>query len=418
MSLLCHNDRWFMDGVALTAVAAEFGTPCYLYSATSLQQHYQEYAQALASYPHLICYAVKANANLSLLQYLAQLGCGFDIVSAGELSRVLAVGGAAQHVVFSGVGKSDADLQAALNAGIYCFNVESAAELQRLNQLAAASAKIAPISFRVNPEVDANTHPYIATALNHSKFGIAYAEAIALYQQAAALPHIQVIGLACHIGSQLTTLAPFVEALDKLLSLAVQLEALGIKLQHLDMGGGLGVPYHDESPPTINAYVNTLLTKLKPYPYRLILAPGRSLVAQSGVLLTRVEYLKSTPHKQFAIVDAGMNDLLRPTLYGAWHNIIAVTPRSTAAIAYDIVGPVCESSDCFASARPLAIDAGDLLAVLDVGAYGMSMSSNYNTRPRAAEVLIDTQGQARLIKSRETLEGLLADEKAHLTSPL
>jgi diaminopimelate decarboxylase len=400
------------ESVALDAIANEFGTPCYVYSSAALTEAYRNYDQAFAGHPHLICYAVKANPNLAILNLFAGLGAGFDIVSGGELARVLAAGGDPGKVVFSGVGKTAAEMEAALNAGIHCFNVESESELARLNEVAGRLGKIAPVSFRVNPDVDAKTHPYIATGLKKNKFGIAYADAPRLYREAARMAHLKVVGVDCHIGSQLTESSPFAEALDKVLDLVDRLAADGIELQHIDLGGGLGVRYQDETPPAMSEYAGVLLSRLQGRPHKLVLEPGRSLVANAGLLLTKVEYLKHGEAKDFAIVDAAMNDLMRPSLYDAWHDVQAVRERAGEKRSYEIVGPVCESGDFLAHDRDLALAENDLLALLSAGAYGMSMSSNYNTRPRAAEVLV-TGKNASLVRRRERVDELFENEIVH-----
>ncbi|MDD5365857.1 MAG: diaminopimelate decarboxylase [Gallionellaceae bacterium] len=397
------------EDVALDAIAREFSTPCYVYSSAALTEAYRAYDDAFAAHDHLICYAVKANSSLAILNLFARLGAGFDIVSGGELARVLAAGGDPGKVVFSGVGKTEAEMEAALNAGIHCFNVESESELARLNAVAERLGKIAPVSFRVNPDVDAKTHPYIATGLKENKFGIAYDEAPRLYREAAGLAHLRVVGVDCHIGSQLTESAPFAEALDKVLDLVDRLAADGIGLHHIDLGGGLGVRYQNETPPAMSEYAAVLLSRLAGRTQKLILEPGRSLVANAGLLLTKVEYLKHGETKDFAVVDAAMNDLMRPSLYDAWHDVQAVRERAGQKRRYDIVGPVCESGDFLARERDLALAENDLLALLSAGAYGMSMSSNYNTRPRAAEVLVSAE-KVLLTRRRERVEALFSDE--------
>jgi diaminopimelate decarboxylase len=403
------NDRLHCEAVALDAIAERFGTPCYVYSGAALDTAYRAYDTALAGHPHLICYAVKANSSLALLNRFARLGSGFDIVSGGELARVLAAGGDPAKVLFSGVGKTAAEMRAALQAGIHCFNVESESELQRLNRVAGELGKHAPISLRVNPDVDAGTHPYISTGLKDNKFGIAHDQALRVYREAAAMAHIRVVGIDCHIGSQLTEVAPFAEALDKILGLVDQLGVEGIVLEHIDMGGGVGIRYRDEEPPELTDYAATLLHGMKGRGQTLIIEPGRSLVGNAGVLLTRVEYLKHGEHKDFAIVDAAMNDLMRPALYEAWHDIQPVVARSGAARLYQVVGPVCESGDFLGHDRSMNIEEGDLLAILSAGAYGMSMSSNYNTRGRAAEVLVDAS-RCDQIRARERIEQLFENE--------
>jgi len=404
------NDSLHVEQVPLADIAARFGTPCYVYSRAALTDSYSQFANALHGRDHLICYAVKANSNLAILNIFARLGAGFDIVSGGELQRVLAAGGDARKVVFSGVGKSVAEMRMALEAGILCFNVESAAELERLNEVAGSMGKVAPVSLRVNPDVDAKTHPYISTGLKQNKFGVAYGEAIALYREARDLPNLRITGMDCHIGSQLTEVSPFVAAAEKILALADALATEGIRLEHLDLGGGLGIRYRDETPPAIADYVAALLDVLRGRSEKLILEPGRALVGNAGVLLTRVEYLKHGEEKNFAIVDAAMNDLMRPALYDAHHEILPAIREGHAAQTYEIVGPVCETSDFIGHARNLSIAPQSLLAVLSAGAYGMSMSSNYNTRPRAAEVIVD--GSAVYpVRERETIMQLYAGEK-------
>jgi len=399
----------FAEGVALSAIAARFGTPTYVYSRAHIEAQYRAYDDALAGAPHLVCFAVKANSNLGVLNLLARLGAGFDIVSRGELERVLAAGGDPHKVVFSGVGKSREDMRRALEVGVHCFNVESEAELERLQDVAAGMGVKAPVSLRVNPDVDAGTHPYISTGLKENKFGIDIEQAEEVYAQAAAQPNLEVIGIDCHIGSQLTTLSPFLDALDRLLLLVDRLAARGIAIRHLDLGGGLGVRYRDEQPPAPGEYIAAVRQRLDGRGLALLFEPGRSLVANAGVLLTRVEYLKHTEHKDFAIVDAAMNDLIRPALYQAWMDIVPVTPHGGEVCSYDVVGPICETGDFLAKDRELALVEGDLLAVRSAGAYGFVMSSNYNTRGRAAEVLVDGE-QAHLVRRRETLEELYAGE--------
>ena len=397
------------ESVPLTAVAERFGTPCYVYSRAALTNALLEFQQELSGLDALVCYAMKANSNLAVLNVFARLGAGFDIVSGGELQRALAAGGDPQKIVFSGVGKRVDEIRQALDAGILCFNVESAAELERLNEVAGSHGRKAPISLRVNPDVDAKTHPYISTGLKENKFGVAFEEALALYRRAAELPHLTINGIDCHIGSQLLDAAPFAEALDKLLQLVDRLQSEGIQLHHIDLGGGLGIRYRDETPPSIQDYLAPLLGELKNRRLKILFEPGRRLVGNAGILLTRVEYLKPGEAKNFAIVDAAMNDLARPALYDAWHDIQAVTPRAGSPRAWDIVGPVCESSDFLGRERPLDLQAGDVLAVMSAGAYGMTMSSNYNTRPRAAEVMIDGDTM-HLIRRRETINDLYAHE--------
>ena len=391
-------------------IAAKFGTPCYVYSRASLNDSWNQFSSALQNREHLICYAVKANSNLAILNLFARLGAGFDIVSGGELQRVLAAGGDARKVVFSGVGKSSSEMRMALDANVLCFNVESSAELERLNEVAHDAGKVAPISMRVNPDVDAKTHPYISTGLKQNKFGVAYGEAIELYKRACELENLRIIGLGCHIGSQLTQVSPFIAAVEKILKLASVLKDDGINLEHIDLGGGLGICYKDETPPAIADYVAALLSALGERSERLILEPGRALVGNSGMLLTRVEYLKYGEEKNFAIVDAAMNDLMRPALYDAYHEILIASHEKHVRNRYEVVGPICETGDFIGHARELNIGPHSLLAVLSAGAYGMSMSSNYNTRPRAAEVMID--GDAiHLVRERETISQLYSGEK-------
>ena len=413
-SFTLKNGVLHAESIALPALAEQFGTPAYVYSRSALEDALREFHDVLAAHPAgqggLVCFAAKANSNLAILNIFARLGAGFDIVSGGELQRVLAAGADPQKVVFSGVGKTANEMKQGLDAGIFCFNVESAAELERLNDVAGQCGKQAPVSLRVNPNVDPKTHPYISTGLKEAKFGVAYDDALALYRRAAALPNIAVSGIDCHIGSQLLDPAPFSEALDRILVLLDQLTAEGIHIHHLDLGGGLGIKYKDEQvQPTVAAYLTPLLDKLVGRGLKVVLEPGRRLVGNAGLLLTRVEYLKPGEGKSFAIIDAAMNDLMRPALYEAWHDILPVTPRSSATRSYDVVGPVCETGDFLGQARPLAIEAGDLLAVMSAGAYGMAMSSNYNTRPRAVEIMVDGE-QSFVIRQRETVEQLYAGE--------
>ena len=404
-----RDGELFAEGVALTAIAERFGTPTYVYSRAHIEAQYNAFADALQGMPHLVCFAVKANSNLGVLNVLARVGAGFDIVSRGELERVLAVGGSADKIVFSGVGKTRDDMRRALEVGVHCFNVESTDELERLQMVAAEMGVRAPISLRVNPDVDAGTHPYISTGLKENKFGIAIADAEDVYIRAAQLPNLEVIGVDCHIGSQLTTLDPFIDALDCLLALIDRLSDCGIYLRHIDLGGGLGVRYRDEEPPLAADYIKAVRERIEGRELALVFEPGRFIVANAGVLLTQVEYLKHTEHKDFAIVDAAMNDLIRPALYQAWMDVTAVRPRDTATRAYDIVGPICETGDFLAKDRPLALAEGDLLAVHSAGAYGFVMSSNYNTRGRAAEILVDGD-QAFEVRRRETVAELFAGE--------
>jgi len=439
-----RNGELHVEQVALSQVAERYGTPCYVYSRAVITETYRAFDAAFGARDHLICYAVKANSTLGVLNVLARLGSGFDIVSGGELARVLAAGGDPRKVVFSGVGKSAEEMRQALAAGVLCFNVESEGELLRLNEVAGEAGKTAAVSLRVNPDVDPRTHPYIATGLKENKFGIPYADALALYRRARDMRHIRIAGIGCHIGSQITAVAPFVAALDKVLELVDRLQAEGVALAHVDIGGGLGIRYRDESPPAVADYARALIARLGNRPLQLLLEPGRALVGQAGVLLTRVEYLKHGREKNFAVMDAAMNDLLRPALYDAWHDVQpvradlnkgAMPPRnsptsegtsraispisnilqrflgepSSGGKVYDIVGPVCESGDFLARARALALSEGDLLAIMTAGAYGMSMSSNYNTRPRAAEVMVDG-AQMHLIREREAVSELMARE--------
>ncbi|MGY2292385.1 diaminopimelate decarboxylase [Pseudomonas sp. SDO528_S397] len=404
-----RNGELFAEGVALSAIAERFGTPTYVYSRAHIEAQYRSFADALEGTPSLVCYAVKANSNLGVLNVLARLGAGFDIVSRGELERVLAAGGQAEKIVFSGVGKSRDDMRRALEVGVHCFNVESTEELERLQQVAAEMGVRAPISLRVNPDVDAGTHPYISTGLKENKFGIAIADAEEVYVRAAQLPNLEVLGVDCHIGSQLTTLAPFLDALDRLLALVDRLGECGIYLHHIDLGGGVGVRYRDEQPPLIADYIQAVRQRIEGRGLTLMFEPGRYIVANAGVLLTQVEYLKHTEHKDFAIVDAAMNDLIRPALYQAWMDVTAVQPREGEGRPYDIVGPICETGDFLAKDRQLALEEGDLLAVHSAGAYGFVMSSNYNTRGRVAEVLVDGD-QAFEVRRRETVAELYAGE--------
>lgn len=399
------------EQVPLSQIAEQFATPCYVYSRATIERHWHAFDRAAGNHPHLVCYAVKANSNLAVLNVLAQLGSGFDIVSGGELARVIEAGGDPAKVVFSGVAKSADEIRYALGLNIKCFNVESVAELARIEHIANELGVQAPISLRVNPDVDANTHPYISTGMKDNKFGIAREQAIAIYQQAHASAHLQVVGMDCHIGSQLTELTPFVDALDRLLVLIDELAALGITLSHLDVGGGLGVTYKDEQAPHPDAYSQALAERLKGKEHlTLIFEPGRAIMANAGVMLTRVEYLKATQEKHFAIVDAGMNDLLRPALYSAWQEIVPCDlSLERPGVRYDVVGPVCESADFLGKDRELAIEAGDLLAVRGAGAYAFVMSSNYNSRPRPAEVMVDGE-QVHLVRERENIKDLWKGE--------
>lgn len=400
----------YAEQVPLRRIAERYGTPCYVYSRAAVEQTYRAFEAAFADCDHLICYAVKANSTLAVLNLLTRLGSGFDIVSGGELQRVLAAGGDPGRTVFSGVGKTAEEMRQALAAGILCFNVESEPELLRLDRVAAAAGAIATISVRVNPDVDPRTHPYIATGLEQNKFGVAYPDALRLYRQARDMRHLAIAGIGCHIGSQLTELDPFVAALDRILALADQLRAEGIVLTHIDLGGGLGIRYRDESPPAFTDYARALMAQVGARTVRLLLEPGRALVGDAGILLTRVEYLKQGAARNFAVVDAAMNDLMRPALYDAYHEVRPVTAANGGGASYEIVGPVCESGDFLARARELSLRENDLLAIMSTGAYGMSMSSNYNTRPRAAEVMVDNE-QAHLIRKRETIAELMAAER-------
>jgi diaminopimelate decarboxylase len=395
---------------ALADIAREFSTPCYVYSKDALTQAFTNFSAGFADCSHLVCFAVKANPNLAILNLFARLGAGFDIVSGGELARVLTAGGDPKKVVFSGVGKTEAEMQAALNAGIFCFNVESASELKRLNQVALSMGKVAPVSLRVNPNVDAKTHPYISTGLKNNKFGVAYEEALGIYEQAAGMPGIAIHGVDCHIGSQITELSPFLDAFDRVLALVDALAARGIAVQHIDAGGGIGIAYQGETPPEFSVYAAAMRAKIAGRDIKLVFEPGRALVGNAGVLLTKVEYLKHTEAKNFAIVDAAMNDLMRPALYDAYHDIQAVSPREGVATNYEIVGPVCETGDFLGHDRHLNLQEGDVLAIMSAGAYGMSMASNYNTRGRAAEVMVDGDA-CHLIRQREQISDLFALEK-------
>ncbi|QTL36601.1 diaminopimelate decarboxylase [Pseudoalteromonas viridis] len=408
-----QDNQLHAEQVAIRDIAENYGTPCYVYSRKTLERHYHAFTDAAQGHPHLVCYAVKANSNLAVLNVLARLGAGFDIVSQGELARVLKAGGDPAKIVFSGVAKTAQEIAFALKTGIKCFNVESAAELRRISEVASELELLAPISIRVNPDIDAKTHPYISTGLKENKFGIDIKEAFDVYQLACALPGIKVVGIDFHIGSQLTEVAPFIAALDKVLALVNTLESAGITLQHLDIGGGLGVPYDSEKPPHPSAYAAEVKARLADYQHlELIFEPGRAIAANAGILVTKVEYLKPTKDKHFAIVDAGMNDMLRPSLYQAWQQIIAVAPRQddTPLHTYDVVGPVCETGDFIGKDRPLAIQPGDLLAQRGAGAYGFTMSSNYNSRPRIAEIMVDGD-TCHLIRQRETLESLWQGEQ-------
>ena len=399
----------YVENIAVPDIAAAHGTPCFIYSRATLERHWRAFDAALAGIDHLVCYAVKANSNLAVLNVLARLGSGFDIVSVGELERVLAAGGDPQRVVFSGVGKRADEMRRALEVGIHCFNVESEAELDLLNQVAGEAGVTAPVSIRVNPDVDARTHPYISTGLKENKFGIDINRAPEVYARAASLPHLSLRGVDCHIGSQLTETAPFLDALDRVLELVEQLVAQGIQLAHLDLGGGLGIRYRDETPPSPDDYASAVRARLGDTELTILIEPGRAIAGNAGILVTRVEYLKHTEHKDFAVVDAAMNDLMRPALYNAWQEITPVVPRTGQTRLYDVVGPVCETGDFLGKDRELILQPADLLAVRSAGAYGFSMSSNYNSRPRAAEIMVDDK-QIHVIRERETVAELFAHE--------
>lgn len=402
-----RDGQLFAEDVAVADIAAHYGTPAYVYSRATLERHYRAYDDALAGRRHLVCYAVKANSNIAVLNVLVRLGAGFDIVSAGELERVLRAGGDPARVVFSGVGKQPWEMRRALEAGVRCFNVESDTELDRLNDVAGELGVKAPVSLRVNPDVDAGTHPYISTGLKENKFGIDIAEAPEVYGRAAAMPNLDVIGVDCHIGSQLTSMSPFLDALDRVLALIDQLSSQGIIIKHLDMGGGLGVTYDQESPPQPSDYVAHLHERLGDRNLELVLEPGRSIAANAGILLTRVEFLKCTGHRNFAVIDAAMNDLIRPALYSAWQAIVPVVPRTdTEEKTWDLVGPVCETGDFLGKDRLLRLNPGDLLAVRSAGAYGFVMSSNYNTRNRPPELMVDGS-KVHVVRERESIEDQL-----------
>jgi diaminopimelate decarboxylase len=397
-----------VEGVPLSRIAAEIGTPCYVYSRAALTEAYLAFTAAFDGHPHLVCYAVKANSNLAILDLFSRLGSGFDIVSGGELERVIAAGGDPSKIVFSGVGKSEREIRSALEAGILCLNVESESELERIDRIAGELGTRAPVSLRVNPDVDAGTHPYIATGLNQSKFGIPCAAAPGLYDKARTLRHVRIDGIDCHIGSQLTELEPIAEALEKIRDLVERLARDGLTLKHIDVGGGIGIRYQNEAPPTIRDYARVVLGAFDTRKYKLLFEPGRMLVGNAGLLLTRIEYLKKGADRNFAVVDAAMNDLIRPALYEAWHDIQPVRDGGRPD-TYDIVGPVCETGDFLARGRRLAANEGDLLAIMSAGAYGMSMASNYNTRPRAAEVMVDDD-QLYVVREREQVHDLIVRE--------
>ncbi|MDP6164789.1 MAG: diaminopimelate decarboxylase [Gammaproteobacteria bacterium] len=406
-----RGDQLFAEDVPVSAIASEFGTPTYVYSRDTLERNYLAYAQALRGQNHRVCYSVKSNSNVAVLNILARLGAGFDIVSVGELERVLAAGADANKVVFSGVGKQTFEMRRALEVGVHCFNVESEAEMELLQEAAAGLGKLAPISIRINPDVDAGTHPYISTGLKENKFGIGIKQALAAYQRAQQLPNLEIIGVDCHIGSQLTEIDPYLDAIDRLLDLIDELSTHGITINHLDLGGGLGVNYADEEPLPITEFIQRIQAHIGQREISLIFEPGRSISANAGIMLTQVEYLKNNEDKHFAIVDGAMNDLIRPSLYGAWQDIIpAALNTQRQSQEFDIVGPICESGDFLGKHRQLAIAAGDILAVCSAGAYGFGMASNYNTRPRAAEVMVDGN-QVHLIGAREKLADLWAREQ-------
>lgn len=408
-----RNNHLYIEDVSLKEIADQFGTPCYIYSRAALEKNWHAFDDAFSQMPHKICYAVKANSNLAILSLLAKLNSGFDIVSLGELERVLAAGGDAKKIIFSGVGKKEIEIEKAIEKGIYCFNVESEPELDRLQIIAANLGKTVNIAMRINPNIDPRTHSHISTGLKENKFGIELDQVIPLYQHISSMKELRLIGLACHIGSQLVELEPFLLAVDSLLLMYQQLKKRGAEITHIDVGGGLGIVYRDENPPGILEYAKAIEAKFAPFSLEIIIEPGRAIVGNAGALLTRIEYVKHTSQVNFAIVDAGMNDLVRPALYDAWQDILPVEVTEGEKKIYDIAGPVCESADFLGKNRPLAISAGDLLAVDSAGAYGFSMSSNYNSRPRSAEVLVDGK-KAHLIRSRETIAALFATEKAFI----
>ena len=399
-----------MDGVPLSDIARRFGTPCYVYSRAMIEAAFREFDEGLAGVDHLVCYAMKANSNLAILDVLARLGAGFDIVSGGELARVLAAGGRADRILFSGVGKSEGEMRAALEAGIRCFNVESEPELVRLDAVARSMGVVAPVSLRINPDVDAKTHRYISTGLAGNKFGIPHARALDAYRRAAGLANLRVTGIDCHIGSQILDTGPLDAALERVMELVAKAEAEGLAIGHVDLGGGFGIRYRDETPPDVRAWCSRLARRFAGGRHEVLLEPGRSIVGNAGVLLTRIEYLKLDKAKQFAVVDASMSELIRPALYQAWHDIVAVEESGAPAARYDVVGPVCESTDVLGEDRDLAVRAGDLVAILSAGAYAMVMASNYNTRPRPCEVMVD-RGEAFEVRARESVSALYALEK-------
>lgn len=405
-----QNNELFAERMAVAKIAEQYGTPCYIYSRAAIEQQWQAFNKSLSDYPHLICYAVKANSNLAVLNILARLGSGFDIVSGGELARVLAAGGKAEHIVFSGVGKTNPEIEQALNVNIGCFNVESTAELERIEAIAKHLNKRAPIALRINPNIDAGTHPYISTGLKENKFGITSEEVFSCYQNIAKSNYLSIAGIACHIGSQITELAPFLQTIDYLLAFIDRLKKHHIDIKKVDIGGGLGVRYHTEQVPSPAEYTAAILDKIKQKKLELILEPGRAIVANAGILVTKIEYLKHTSEKNFVIVDAGMNDLIRPALYDAWQNIIPVIQHDDiTGLAYDIVGPVCETADFLGKNRYLPVKSGDLLAICGSGAYGFVMSSNYNSRPRVAEIMVDND-KSYLIRKRESTADLFTHE--------
>jgi diaminopimelate decarboxylase len=406
-----QNNQLFAENVRVADIAKQWGTPCYIYSRATLERHWHVFDKVLSNHPHLVCYAVKANSNIAILNLFVRLGSGFDVVSIGELERVLASGGDPQKIVFSGVGKTSAEIEHALHVGILCFNVESISELEHINDIAKNLGKIAPISIRVNPDIDVKTHRYIATGLKENKFGIDFQQALDAYKCAAKLSNLRITGVDCHIGSQITELQPFLQATDRVMNLVTELRQLGFEIEHIDLGGGLGVHYHNESPPEPAEYAAALGKRIQDPKLKIIVEPGRVIAANAGILVTKIEYLKHSEHKNFAIVDAAMNDLIRPALYDAWHNIIPVNKTGKAdAKIYDIVGPVCETSDFLGKDRKLAIREEDLLAICSAGAYGFCMSSNYNSRPRAAEIMVDGD-KVYLIRAREKIAELFATEK-------
>lgn len=406
-----HDNKLFVESVSVEDIITAHGSPCYIYSRATFERHWNAFDHAFKSHPHLICYAVKANSNIAILNILARLGSGFDIVSLGELERVLTAGGNPKKIVFSGVGKRKDEILAALKIGIRCFNIEVSGELDRINELAGKLGVVAPVSFRVNPDVDAKTHPYISTGLKDNKFGIDIEQALIEYRRAAKMDNIKIVGVDCHIGSQLTETAPFLAAFDKVMDLVNTLKQEGIKLHHIDLGGGLGIKYKDETPPEPEEYVSAILARLGDAGYEIALEPGRAIAGNAGILVTKVEYLKPTQHKNFAIVDAAMNDLLRPALYSAWQDIISVNTKNHGIDkVWDIVGPICETGDFLGKERAIQLSEGDLLAVRSAGAYGFTMSSNYNSRPKVAEIMVDGS-DIHLIRERESISDLWKGEK-------